>query len=107
MEFNVPKLIFVNSDGKEKSVEAENGISLMEVARDNDLGIEGTCGGSISCCTCHVIIDKEWFPVVGGPNPDEEDMLDLADGLQPTSRLGCQIEVTDKLDGLRVSIPEE
>ena len=53
------KLVFVNSDGIEKSVEAENGLSLMEVARDNDLGIEGTCGGSISCCTCHVIIDKE------------------------------------------------
>ena len=50
---------------------------------------------------------KNGFPVVGGPNPDEEDMLDLADGLKPTSRLGCQIEVTDKLDGLRVSIPEE
>ena len=107
MEYNVTILVFVNSDGYEKSVEAENGLSLMEVARDNDLGIERTCGGSISCCTCHVIIDKEWFPVVGGPNPDEEDMLDLADGLKPTSRLGCQIEVTDKLDGLRVSIPEE
>ena len=107
MEFNVPKVVFVNSDGNEELVEAENGLSLMEVARDNDLGIEGTCGGSISCCTCHVIIDKEWFSVVGAPNPDEEDMLDLAVGLQQTSRLGCQIEVTDKLDGLRFSIPEE
>ena len=107
MEFNVPKLVFVNSDGKEKSVEAENGISLMEVARDNDLGIEGTCGGSISCCTCHVIVDPNWFNLVGPPNPDEEDMLDLAVELEKTSRLGCQIEVTDKLDGLRVSIPEE
>ena len=107
MEFNVPKLIFVNSDGIEKYIEVENGLSLMEVARDNDMGIEGTCGGSISCCTCHVIIDKEWFSVVGSPNPDEEDMLDLADGLKPTSRLGCQIEVTDMLDGLRVLIPKE
>ena len=57
----MPKLVFVNSDGNEKIVDAENGLSLMEVARDNDLGIEGTCGGSISCCTCHVIIDQEWF----------------------------------------------
>ena len=103
----MPKLIFVDSEGTEKSVEAENGLSVMEIARDNDLDIECTCGGSISCCTCHVIIDKDWFSIVGGPNPDEEDMLDLAVGLQPTSRLGCQIEVSDKLDGLRLLIPEE
>jgi 2Fe-2S ferredoxin len=103
----LPKLIFVNSEGTEKSVEAENGLSVMEIARDNDLDIEGTCGGSISCCTCHVIIDKDWFSIVGGPNPDEEDMLDLAVGLQPTSRLSCQIEVTNELDGLRMTIPEE
>ena len=103
----MPKLIFVNSEGIEKSVEAENGLSVMEIARDNDLEIEGTCGGSISCCTCHVIIDKNWFSIVGGPNPDEEDMLDLAVGLQPTSRLSCQIEVTKELDGLRMTIPEE
>ena len=103
----MPRLIFVNSEGTEKSVEAENGLSVMEIARDNDLDIEGTCGGSISCCTCHIIIDKDWFSIVGGPNPDEEDMLDLAVGLQPTSRLSCQIEVTNELDGLRMTIPEE
>ena len=103
----MPRLIFVNSEGTEKSVEAENGLSVMEIARDNDLDIEGTCGGSISCCTCHVIIDKDWFSIVGSPNPDEEDMLDLAVGLQPTSRLSCQIEVTNELDGLRMTIPEE
>ena len=103
----MPRLIFVNSEGTEKSVEADNGLSVMEIARDNDLDIEGTCGGSISCCTCHVIIDKDWFSIVGGPNPDEEDMLDLAVGLQPTSRLSCQIEVTNELDGLRMTIPEE
>ena len=103
----MPRLIFVNSEGTEKSVEAENGLSVMEIARDNDLEIVGTCGGAISCCTCHVIIDKDWFSIVGGPNPDEEDMLDLAVGLQPTSRLSCQIEVTNELDGLRMTIPEE
>ena len=103
----MPKLIFVDSEGTEKSVEAENGLSVMEVARDNDLEIEGTCGGSISCCTCHVIIDKDWFSIVGGPDPDEEDMLDLAVGLQSTSRLSCQIEVSNELDGLRMTIPEE
>ena len=97
---------FITNSGEQVVVEAENGLSLMEIARDNDLGIEGTCGGSISCCTCHVIIDAEWYKKVGPPNPDEEDMLDLAVDLQPTSRLGCQIEVNENLDGLVVTIPD-
>ena len=94
-------------NGKLKKIDAEDGLTLMEVARDNDLGIEGTCGGSISCCTCHVVIEKDWFSKVGPANPDEEDMLDLAVDLQPTSRLGCQIEVTPELNGLIVNIPNE
>ena len=94
-------------NGEIKKIDAEDGLTLMEVARDNDLGIEGTCGGSISCCTCHVDIEKDWFDKVGPANPDEEDMLDLAVDLQPTSRLGCQIEVTPELDGLIVNIPNE
>ena len=94
-------------NGELKKIDAEDGLTLMEVARDNDLGIEGTCGGSISCCTCHVVIEKEWFSKVGPANPDEEEMLDLAVDLQPTSRLGCQIEVTPELDGLIVNIPNE
>ena len=94
-------------NGELKKIDAEDGLTLMEIARDNDLGIEGTCGGSISCCTCHVVIEKDWFSKVGPANPDEEDMLDLAVDLQPTSRLGCQIEVTPELDGLIVTIPNE
>ena len=94
-------------NGELKKIDAEDGLTLMEVARDNDLGIEGTCGGSISCCTCHVVIEKDWFSKVGPANPDEEDMLDLAVDLQPTSRLGCQIEITPELDGLIVNIPNE
>ena len=94
-------------NGELKKIDAEDGLTLMEVARDNDLGIEGTCGGSISCCTCHVVIEKDWFSKVGPANPDEEDMLDLAVDLQPTSRLGCQIQVTPELDGLIVNIPNE
>ena len=94
-------------NGELKKIDAEDGLTLMEIARDNDLGIEGTCGGSISCCTCHVVIEKDWFVKVGPANPDEEDMLDLAVDLQPTSRLGCQIEVTPELDGLIVNIPNE
>ena len=103
----MPKLIFIQKDGNESIIEAENGLSVMEVARDNDIGIEGTCGGSISCCTCHVVIDPDWYQIVGKPTPDEEDMLDLASGLEVTSRLGCQIEITDELNGLRISVPEE
>ena len=94
-------------NGELKKIDAEDGLTLMEVARDNDLGIEGTCGGSISCCTCHVVIEKDWFSKVGPANPDEEDMLDLAVDLQPTSRLGCQIEINPELDGLIVNIPNE
>ena len=94
-------------NGEIKKINAEDGLTLMEIARDHDLGIEGTCGGSISCCTCHIVIDKDWFDKVGPVNPDEEDMLDLAVDLQPTSRLGCQIEVTQELDGLIVNIPNE
>ena len=94
-------------NGELKKIDAEDGLTLMEVARDNDLGIEGTCGGSISCCTCHVVIEKDWFSKVGPANPDEEDMLDLAVDLQPTSRLGCQIEITPELNGLIVNIPNE
>ena len=102
----MPKVTFKLNDGENKIIEADNGLSIMEIARDNDLGIEGTCGGSISCCTCHVVVDKNWFEITGPPNPDEEDMLDLAVDLQPTSRLGCQIEMSDSLDGLIVTIPE-
>ena len=94
-------------NGELKKIVAEDGFTLMEIARENDLGIEGTCGGSISCCTCHVVIEKDWFSKVGPAIPDEEDMLDLAVDLQPTSRLGCQIEVTPELDGLIVNIPNE
>ena len=103
----MPKVTFKLKDGEDKIIEAENGLSLMEIARDHDLGIEGTCGGSISCCTCHVVVEKDWFGKVGPANPDEEDMLDLAVDLQPTSRLGCQIEVTPELEGLIVNIPNE
>ena len=101
------KINFKLRNGEIKKINAEDGLTLMEIARDNDLGIEGTCGGSISCCTCHVVIEKDWFSKVGPANPDEEDMLDLAVDLQPTSRLGCQIEVTPELEGLIVNIPNE
>tara|TARA_B100000686_G_C16112898_1_gene628776 strand:- start:203 stop:514 length:312 start_codon:yes stop_codon:yes gene_type:complete len=103
----MPKVTFITLDGQKHELEAEEGTTLMEIGRDANLGIEGTCGGSLSCATCHVIIDPEWFERTGKPDVDEEDMLDLAFGLEPTSRLGCQIRLDDSLDGLVVKIPEE
>ena len=103
----MPNIIFVKPDGSEHIVTAENGITVMEAGRDADLGIEGTCGGCLSCATCHVIVDPAWFPKTGAPSEDEVDMLDLAFGLSETSRLGCQIEMSDDLDGLKVTIPED
>ena len=103
----MPKVTFITLDGKEHELEADEGTTLMEIGRDANLGIEGTCGGSLSCATCHVIVDPEWYEKTGTPDIDEEDMLDLAFGLTKTSRLTCQIRVTDALDGIRLRVPEE
>ena len=103
----MPKIIFVKPDRSEHTIVVENGTTLMEAGRDANLGIEGTCGGCLSCATCHVIINPAWFAKTGVPNEDEADMLDLAFGLSETSRLACQIEMSDDLDGLKVAIPED
>ena len=100
-------IIFIKPDGSEHNVTVENGVNVMEAGRDARLGIEGTCGGCLSCATCHVIVDVDWFAKTGAPGEDEVDMLDLAFGLAQTSRLGCQIEMSDALDGLRVTIPKD
>ena len=99
------KIIFVDSDGSEKIVEAENGLSILEVAHNNGIDLEGACEGSLACSTCHVIVEKEFFENLPDPSEEEEDMLDLAWGLTHTSRLGCQIIVDDSLDGIKVRIP--
>ena len=103
----MPSVIFVKRDGSEVTVEADAGLSIMEIGRDNGIGIEGTCGGSLSCATCHVVVDEAWVEATGQPTPDEEDMLDLAFGLEETSRLGCQIKLSDALDGIKVRLPED
>jgi ferredoxin, 2Fe-2S len=100
------KITFVERDGNRKTVEAPNGLSLLEVAHKNNVDIEGACEGSLACSTCHVIVESEWFDVLTAATADEEDMLDLAFGLTKTSRLGCQIIVSDELDGLVVSLPK-
>ena len=103
----MPKIIFVKPDQSEHTIVVENGTTVMEAGRDANLGIEGTCGGCLSCATCHVIINPAWFAKTGLPSEDEADMLDLAFGLSETSRLGCQIEMSDELDGLKVAIPDD
>ena len=103
----MPRITFVDRDGNENVVDAKTGLSLMEVAIDNDVDIEAACEGSLACATCHLVLDADWYEKLGAPDEDEEDMLDLAFGLTKTSRLSCQIRVTDELDGLRVSLPED
>ncbi|MBT4933767.1 MAG: 2Fe-2S iron-sulfur cluster binding domain-containing protein [Rhodospirillaceae bacterium] len=101
----MPKITFVAGDGTKKEVDAPNGLSVLEVAHKNDIDLEGACEGSLACSTCHVIVDQEWFDKLGEASEEEEDMLDLAFGLTHTSRLGCQIKMTDELDGLSVTLP--
>ena len=104
---DMPNIIFVKPDGSEHKIAVESGTTVMEAGRDANLGIEGTCGGCLSCATCHVIVDPSWFAKTNAPSEDEVDMLDLAFGLTETSRLGCQIEMSDDLDGLKVAIPDD
>ena len=101
----MPKLTFVADDGSEKEVDAQNGLSVLEVAHKNGIALEGACEGSLACSTCHVVVDKEWFDKLDEASEEEEDMLDLAFGLTHTSRLGCQIKMSDELDGLKVTLP--
>ena len=102
----MPKVVFVSADGKERrEIEAPVGDSLLEVAHDNGIDIEGACEGSMACSTCHVIVDADWYRRLDPASEDEQDMLDLAFGLTRTSRLGCQIVVREDLDGLVVPLP--
>ncbi len=103
----MPRLVFIEPDGTRKDVDASLGLSVLEIAHRNDIAIEGACEGSLACSTCHVIVDANWFGRLEEPSEDEEDMLDLAFGLTPTSRLGCQIIITEELDGLTVTLPAE
>jgi 2Fe-2S ferredoxin len=101
------KITYIAFDGTRFEVDAENGSTVMENAvRHAVPGIEAECGGACACATCHVYVDEAWAEAVGEPDPMEEDMLDFAYDVRPTSRLSCQIRVTDALDGLVVRIPE-
>ena len=103
----MPKMTFVDPNGTRHDVDAPVGLSVLEIAHSNNIDLEGACEGSLACSTCHVIVDGEDFERLAEPTEDEEDMLDLAFGLTRTSRLGCQIIMSDELDGLTVTLPAE
>ena len=102
----MPKITFISANGNERrEVEAKVGQSILEVAHAHDIPIEGACEGSLVCSTCHVIVADADYDRLPPPSVDEEDLLDLAYDLQPPSRLGCQITVTEALDGLTLRLP--
>ncbi len=100
------KITFIDHEATARTVEAEDGSTVMETAIRNDIpGIVAECGGACACATCHVHVAEEWKDIVGEPSPMEEDMLDFASDVRPTSRLSCQIRVRPELDGLVVHTP--
>ena len=103
----MPKITFVDPNGQPREVDAPIGKSVLEVAQANNLDIEGACEGSLACSTCHVIVDPSWYDKVRPADEEELDMLDLAYGLTRTSRLCCQILITEDLDGLVLKLPTE
>jgi 2Fe-2S ferredoxin len=103
----MPKMVFIEPNGNRQEVEAPLGLSVMEIAHRHGVDIEGACDGSLACSTCHVIVDPAWAGKLDEPSEDEEDMLDLAFNLTETSRLGCQIIMSEALDGLTVKLPDE
>jgi len=102
----MPKMTFIERGGTRKEVDAPLGLSVLEIAHRHGVDIEGACEGSLACSTCHVIVDTQWYGKLDDASEDEEDMLDLAFGLTSTSRLGCQLIMTEELDGLVVKLPD-
>ena len=101
------KITYVESNGVEHIVEVKVGQSVMEGAAKNNIpGIDADCGGACACATCHVYIADEWLEIVGAAPPVERSMLDFANDVRLSSRLSCQIVVTDQLNSLKVHIPE-
>ena len=98
-------MTFIERGGTRREVDAPLGLSVLEIAHKHGVDIEGACEGSLACSTCHVIVDPEWYELLKTASEDEEDMLDLAFGLTQTSRLGCQIIMSEELDGLTVKLP--
>ena len=103
----MPKITYIDSTGESRTVDAEVGATVMETAIKNGVpGIEAECGGACACATCHVYVDEAWRAKTGEASAMEQDMLDFAFDVRPSSRLSCQITVKDELDGLVVATPE-
>uniref|UniRef100_A0A7S4I3X0 2Fe-2S ferredoxin-type domain-containing protein n=2 Tax=Odontella aurita TaxID=265563 RepID=A0A7S4I3X0_9STRA len=100
-------IIYVDPLGKEHEVQAEIGKNLLDVAHDNDIELEGACGGELACATCHLVFEKEVYDTLPEKLDEEDDMLDLAFELTDTSRLGCQICVREDFAGIKVRIPDD
>ena len=104
----MPSITFIDSSEDARTIDADNGSTVMEAAIRNAIPeIEAECGGACSCATCHVYVDEAWTDKVGSPSPMEEDMLDFAFDVRPTSRLSCQIKITPALEGLVVTTPSQ
>ena len=105
----MPKIVYISSAGAERVVEVPVGLSAMEGAVQNLVpGIDGDCGGAAACGTCHVHVDAAWLERTGPATPGlEQEMLSLSDVYMPSSRLSCQIKMTDALDGLVLNMPKD
>ena len=102
----MPHIVFIEQDGTRREVDAPVGLSVLEIAHKHGIDLEGACEGSLACATCHVIVDESWWDKLKTAAEEEEEMLDMAFGLEKTSRLGCQIIMTEELDGLVVRLPK-
>ena len=101
------KITYIEHDGTEHTVDVKTGLSVMEGAINHNIpGIDADCGGACACATCHVYVDEAWASKTGEKSAMEESMLDFAENVEPSSRLSCQIKVTDELEGLTVRMPE-
>ena len=101
------KIFVTDREGNKYTLEGDSDDTLMEVIRDNSLDIEAACGGCCACATCHVYIEDEWLEKLSSKDDDEESMLDQAFDVKNTSRLSCQISLTDDLDGLKLELATE
>ena len=102
------KITYIDYQGNSKTIDVNNGLSVMEGAIQNEIpGIDADCGGAMACATCHVYVKEEWFDKLPKKEDGEEDMLDMAFEPNKFSRLSCQILISDELDGLTVSMPSK